>query len=138
MTEVPSGAANVELALARETLDAARLLAQAGFHRHAVGRAYYALFHGACALLASIGRTARTHEGVRNAINQHFVRPGVLALEHARALRQAAGDRGDADYDAVARFDEADSTLDINRAESFLVAVEQILAAPNAGSPNET
>jgi uncharacterized protein (UPF0332 family) len=128
VTEVPLGSAPEELALARETLEAARVLAAAGLHRHAVGRSYYAVFHAACALLASIGRRARIHDGVRALVNEHFVRPGRLAAEHARTLRQIAGDRADADYDASATFDQADSGADIARAESFLGAVETVLA----------
>jgi uncharacterized protein len=128
VTEVPLGSTSEELALARETLQAARVLAGAGLHRHAVGRAYYAVFHAACALLASIGRRARTHDGVRALVNEHFVRPGRLAPEHARTLRQTAGDRADADYDASATFEQADSNADIARAEAFLAAVEALLA----------
>lgn len=129
MTEVPLGSAAQEMALATETLAAARVLAAAGFHRHAVGRTYYAVFHAACALLANIGRRARTHDGVRALVNEHFVRPGSLAAEHARTLRQVAGDRADADYDASATFDQNDSGADIAAAEAFLKAVEGVLAS---------
>jgi uncharacterized protein (UPF0332 family) len=104
VTEVPLGSASEELALARETLEAARVL------------------------LASIGRRARTHDGVRALVNEHFVRPGSLAAEHARTLRQTAGDRADADYDASATFEPTDSDSGIARAESFLAAVEAVLA----------
>lgn len=128
MTEVPLGSAPEQIALARETLEAARVLRAAGLHRHAVGRSYYAVFHAACALLASIGRRARTHDGVRHLVNEHFVRPGLLAAEHARTLRQTASDRGDADYDASATFDDEDSATDLTRAESFVKAVEGVLA----------
>ncbi len=123
MTEVPVAGTEPELELARETLEAARILAAAGLHRHAVGRAYYAIFHAACALLASVGLRARTHEGLRSLVNEHFVRPGKLAADHARAFRQTAGDRNDADYDASATFSAEDSHGDIARAEAFLAAV---------------
>jgi uncharacterized protein (UPF0332 family) len=126
-----------ELALARETLFAAEVLAREGLHRHAVGRAYYAVFHGACALLALIGRHARTHDGVRGLVNEHFVRPGVLAHEHARTLRQTAGDRNDADYDARATFTAEDAADDIRRARSFLDAVDEILTTYDGASPGQ-
>lgn len=120
--------ADHELELARETLRAARVLAGAGLHRHAVGRAYYAIFHAACALLGSVGLRARTHEGVRSLLNEHFVKPGRLDTEHARAFRQTAGDRTDADYDASATFDEEDSRRTIERAAAFVGAVTALLA----------
>ena len=127
MTEIPVAGAVEELALAKETLEAARVLAAAGLHRHSVGRAYYAIFHAACALLAHSGKRARSHEGVRAFVNEHFVRPGLLDAEHARALRQTASDRNDADYDASATFVDEDSRADIARAERFLSAVQAIL-----------
>jgi uncharacterized protein (UPF0332 family) len=130
VTEIPLGSAQEEIDLARETLEAARVLRRAGLHRHAVGRAYYAVFHAACALLAHIGRRARTHDGVRALVNEHFVRPGLLAPEHARTLRQTASDRSDADYDASATFDEEDSGNDLARAEAFVSAVVDLLARP--------
>ena len=127
MSGPTSTGSDQELRLAQETLQAARVLVLAGLHRHAVGRAYYAIFHAACALLASVGLRSRTHEGLRSLINEHFVRPGKLAAEHARAFRQTAGDRTDADYDASATFTEEDSRGDIARAEAFLSAVVALL-----------
>jgi uncharacterized protein (UPF0332 family) len=113
----------VELGLAEETLEAARVLARAGLHRHAVGRAYYAIFHAACALLASIGRTARTHDGLRSLVNEHFVKPGLLDLGSARVFRQTAADRND----AAAIFDAEDSRKDIEQAEAFVAAAKRII-----------
>lgn len=134
MTDATPGHVAAELALARETLAAGDVLARAGLHRHAVGRAYYAVFHAACALLASIQRPVRTHDGVRALVNEHFVRPGKLAAEHARTLRQTAGDRNDADYDASATFTEADAREDLDRAAAFIDAVAAILDDPPAGA----
>lgn len=131
MTDAPVAAAEEQLSLARETLEAARVLAAAGFHRHAVGRAYYAIYHAGSALLATVGLRARTHEGLRAQLNEHFVRSGRLAPEHARSLRQTAGDRLDADYDASATFDAEDSSSDIARAEAFLAAVTRLLGEPH-------
>jgi uncharacterized protein (UPF0332 family) len=116
------------LELARQTLRAAEVLRDAGLYRHAVGRAYFAVFHAASALVASVGLRARTHEGLRSLVNEHFVKSGALGLEHARTLRQVAGDRNDADYDASATFSEEDATGDIGRAKGFLDAVEALVA----------
>ena len=134
MTDVTPAHVAAELALARDTLAAGEVLAHAGLHRHAVGRAYYAVFHAACALLASIQRPVRTHDGVRALVNEHFVRTGKLAPEHARTLRQTAGDRNDADYDAAATFSEADAREDLDRARAFIDAVAVILDEAAAGA----
>src|SRR3954464_12254312 len=89
---------------AHQALDAARLLNEKAFHADAVSRAYYAAFHAATALLGSIGVSAKTHDGVKSLVAQHFVRPGALSAESARILAHAEADRGDADYEPSAVF----------------------------------
>ena len=127
--DVDRTATHDALALARDTLAAAETLANAGFARHAVGRSYYAVYHAACALLATVGLRARFHEGMRSLVNEHFVRTGVLAHEHARTLRQLAGDRNDVDYDAAATFTDEDARHDIERACAFVGAVASIASS---------
>jgi uncharacterized protein len=132
VTEVPIGNAVLELARAQSSLSAARVLLETQHYPDAVSRAYYTVFHSACALLASIGRTARSHDGVRALVSEHFIRPGLLAKEHGRTFSRMAGDRGDADYNVAALFSEADVREDVTLAESFLRAVETVLQAPTA------
>jgi uncharacterized protein len=127
VTEVPTGNASLELARATSSLSAAKVLLATAHYPDAVSRAYYTVFHAACALLASIGRTARTHDGVRALVSEHFIRPGLLAKEHGRTFSRMAGDRGDADYNVAALFSETDVQEDIALAESFLRAVEVVL-----------
>ena len=112
---------------ARDCLRSAELLSAAGQHADAVSRAYYAVFHAACALLASIGRSARTHDGLRALIGEHFVRPGTLAPEHGRTLARMAADRNDAEYNVAAVFSEADVRADLAQAAAFLSAVQALL-----------
>lgn len=76
-----------------------------------------------------MGLRARTHDGFRFFVNEHFVRPGVLAHEHARTLRQIAGDRNDADYDTAATFTDDDARQDLERARAFVHAVDAIVSA---------
>jgi uncharacterized protein (UPF0332 family) len=108
-------------------LAAAEHLARGGFHEDAVSRAYYAVFHAACALLASIGRTVRTHDGLRAAVAEHFVRPGRLPARFGRLLARAAADRNDADYNSAATFGADDSAEAIEGAREALAAAEAAL-----------
>jgi len=127
LTETRSGPVELELARACSSLEAARLLAAAGLAADSVSRAYYAIFHAASALVASIGRTARTHDGLRALIAEHFIRPGVLAPEHGRTLSRIAGDRNDADCNVAAVFTLADTEEDITRASAFIEAATRII-----------
>lgn len=129
MTEVPTGTVSLELERAAAALLSANILLGAKQYPDAVSRAYYAMFHAACALLASIGRTARTHDGLRALISEHFIRPGILAQEHGRALSRMAGDRGDADYNVAAVFSDRDVREDVALAQAFLSAVKAITSA---------
>ncbi len=129
MTEQPSGPLGLELGRADESLDSARILFAAGKNADAISRAYYAIFHAACALLAHIGRTARTHDGLRAMIGQHFVRTGLLANEHALTLARIASDRNEADYNVTAVFEAATVEDDIERAAKFLAAVRVIIGS---------
>jgi uncharacterized protein (UPF0332 family) len=128
VNEVPQSSAELELEKARRLLDAAEHLRRGGFHEDAVSRAYYAVFHAACALLASIGRTARTHDGLRAAVAEHFVRPGKLPTRFGRLLARAAADRNDADYNSAATFGADDAIEAIAGAREALTAVEAALA----------
>ena len=126
MTELPTLSAAAELAKARRFLAAAQHLANGGFFEDAVSRAYYAVFHGGCALLATIGRTIRTHDGLRAVIGDHFVRPGLLDTRFARLMARAAADRNDADYNAAACFAAVDAQEALDRTTEFLAEVERL------------
>jgi hypothetical protein len=128
VTNTPSGPTALELARARTSLQAARLLGDAGLAADAVSRAYYAIFHAASALVASVGLSARTHEGLRSLVGEHFIRTGQLAPAHGRTLSRIAGDRNDAYYNVAAVFTAADVEEDITRATAFVEAVAKIVA----------
>jgi uncharacterized protein (UPF0332 family) len=128
VTEAPLAPADLELARARRMLEAATALHGLGFHEDAVSRAYYAVFHAASALLATIGRTVRTQDGLRAAIGQHFVRAGLLEPRFARVLARVAADRNDADYNAAAAFGPEDSLATIADARAFVDAAEALVA----------
>jgi uncharacterized protein (UPF0332 family) len=128
VTEAPLSPADLELAKARRLLAAATHLAAGGFHEDAVSRAYYVIFHAGCALLASVGRTVRTHDGLRATVGEHFVRTGKLDARFGRILARAAADRGDADYNSAAVFRAVDARDALDGARDFLAAVESLLA----------
>jgi uncharacterized protein len=134
VTETRGGSTTLELDRARSCLKSAELLADAGHHADAISRAYYAVFHAASALLTSIGRSARTHDGLRALVSEHFIRPGVLGAEHGRAMARLAGDRSDADYNVAAVFTDGDVREDLTSAAAFIAAVERILAKRAADS----
>ncbi len=133
MSEGPASAVVYELERARQALGAAELLHKGGYYADAVSRAYYAVFHAASALLASIGRLVRTHDGLRSAIGEHFVRPGRLPPRFGRLLARTAADRNDADYNTSSTFTAEDAQSTISDAREFVAMVEAIVASPPPG-----
>jgi len=87
---------------AHQELEAARLLAQAGFGPQAVSRAYYAAFYAAEAALLELGGTRSRHSGVIAAFIRHAVHDGAFDDNTGRLLRSLFERRGQADYGVAA------------------------------------
>ncbi|HXG33903.1 MAG TPA: HEPN domain-containing protein [Bryobacteraceae bacterium] len=65
---------------ARRALRAAECLKKDGNEEFAAGRAYYAMFHAAQALLREKNLQYRKHASVHAAFGEHFAKPGCWTL----------------------------------------------------------
>jgi len=105
---------------AREAVEAAEILLEAGKNDFAAGRAYYAMFYVAEALLFEKGLEFRKHGGVHAEFGEHFVKAGELDAKFHRYLLEAFEARLEADYGVdIVLSKEAVTTL-IDRAKEFL------------------
>ena len=86
------------LARSRTELDAARVLASAGFIDQAISRAYYGAFYAAEAALMSMGETRSKHSGVVAAFGRLVVRDGGFDEGLGGELRRLFELRNAADY----------------------------------------
>jgi uncharacterized protein (UPF0332 family) len=64
----------------------------------AVNRFYYAAFHAARSLLALRELDSSRHSGVISLFQKHFVKPGLIPMEKAKALPRAFEKRQKSDY----------------------------------------
>jgi uncharacterized protein (UPF0332 family) len=112
----------VLLARARQEIEAARVLAAAGFAAQSVSRAYYGVFYAAEAALHSIGETRSKHSGVIAAFGRLVVREGGMDPETARALRRLFELRNAADYNWLEAADIEPAPA-VSDAELFIAAV---------------
>lgn len=110
-----------------ECLAEAKYLMAGGFHNAAVSRAYYAAFHWALALLIMKGLEPKTHRGVIQLLQLHYVEPGALDANAAIALGQLETYRELSDYNAKASFDGKRAGSEIRRAEDFVTACRPLL-----------
>jgi len=108
---------------------AAETLLAHGDADFAAGRAYYAMFYAAEALLAETGRRFRKHSGAHAAFGEHFAKCGILDPRFHRWLLDAFDKRLMADYTAESVITPADATVLIAQAKEFLDAARQYLAA---------
>lgn len=112
---------------ARDSLRAARLLANEGLYDFAVSRAYYTMFYIAEAFLLGENLSFSKHSAVISKFGEYFARTGRIAPEFHRHLIQAEQSRIKADYDATSKATETEATEQIARAEEFITLAENHL-----------
>jgi uncharacterized protein (UPF0332 family) len=114
---------------ASRAIAAARTLLATGDADFAAGRAYYAMFYTAEALLAEKGRRYRKHGGVHAAYGEDFAKSGTLDPKFHRWLLDAFDKRLLADYTAESVITAADADEMIAQAGEFLEAARQVLVS---------
>ncbi|MBI3249134.1 MAG: HEPN domain-containing protein [Deltaproteobacteria bacterium] len=113
---------------AEESLaDAKMLLTTGRSGRSVVNRSYYALFYCVLALLQTINKTPRKHQGAISLFDREFVHTNVFAKELSFDLHRIFELRQVDDYQKIepVGFDEAQDA--VATAERFLAAVRQHL-----------
>jgi len=112
---------------ARQMLEVAGYNLANDFYESAINRAYYAIFYAANALLATQGLSRSKHSGVIAAFRQHFVKPGLIAVEYGDVYGRVMDDRQVSDYDIGATIEPERAQIDLADARRFVRAVEQYL-----------
>lgn len=83
---------------AQRAIRAAETLLKQGDVDFASGRAYYAMFYAAEALLNEKGLRFRKHGGVHGAFGEHFAKSGLLDSKYHQWLLDAFDKRLKSDY----------------------------------------
>ncbi|HRY42724.1 MAG TPA: HEPN domain-containing protein [Thermoanaerobaculia bacterium] len=117
------------LAKAERALDAAETLLREGHAEFASGRAYYAMFYAAEAMLAEAGEAFRKHSGVHAAFGRRFAQGGELDPKFHRWLLDAHDARLADDYGFESALTNEDVRTMLDRAAEFLGATRSWLAA---------
>jgi uncharacterized protein (UPF0332 family) len=112
---------------ARRAIPAAETLLQHQDVDFAAGRAYYAMFYTAEALLSHKGLHSRKHGGVHALFAQEFIKTGLMDAKFHRFLLDAFDRRLQADYAFDAVLDMDDVTGMIEQAREFVEVAEKLL-----------
>jgi uncharacterized protein (UPF0332 family) len=112
---------------AEDELDTSRLLFKEKKLSQSINRSYYAMFHGARALLALNRLDSKKHSGIISFFNLHYIKTGLIEGEYSTMLNTAFRVRNDSDYDDfyIASREEAESQL--RNAEKFLKRIKEYL-----------
>ena len=92
---------------AQESLVQTDLLYDNQHYNAAASRLYYAAFYAASALLVLRDLSIKTHAGVRNELNRHFVKTGVIDRQQGRLFANLFDLRQLGDYGELHEVDQA-------------------------------
>ena len=111
-----------------DTIEAAELLVDAGKSDIAAGRAYYAMFYIAEALLNEKGLKFTKHSGVHSAFGENFAKTNEMDTKFHRWLIDAFDKRLAGDYGVETDIETEVAIHMINPAREFLEAAQEYLA----------
>jgi uncharacterized protein len=117
------------VASAKQALVTARENLQSGDYVASINRSYYAIFYAANALLREKGLASSKHSGVIALFREHFVKTGIIEVEHSRAYGLALESRMESDYDVEEWPDKDLATRNLEGAEKFVARIEKELAS---------
>lgn len=121
---------------AGRAIEAARVLLESTGPEFAAGRAYYAMFYVAEALLHELGQRFSKHSAVHAAFGEAFAKPALLDPKYHRWLLDAFDLRLQDDYEVAGMITEQLVQEMLEQARSFLDAARLFLAESSAPPAN--
>ena len=117
---------------AREDLDAAHLLFNAGNYRIANNRAYYAIFHAMRAVLVFDNFDSSKHSGVIAEFRRRYIKEGIFPTEMSKMIGSAFTIRNASDYDDMFIASKNDTEEQINNAEYVYKGINEYISKRTA------
>ncbi|MBI5840579.1 MAG: HEPN domain-containing protein [Chloroflexi bacterium] len=105
---------------AASAIGAAESLLRDGYHDFSAGRAYYAMFYTAEALLAEKELEFKKHVGVHRAFAEHFIKTGIFEQKYYHWLVVTFNSRLVGDYAIRTKFESEEVQEWIDQAKEFL------------------
>lgn len=115
------------LAKAHHALEVAWKLQAGGELADAAGKAYYAMFYAAQALLKAHGIEVVKHSAVASMLGRHFAKTGRLDPKFHRMFLNARRVREVADYSLFEEIIESTANLTLEESQSFVSEIERLL-----------
>jgi uncharacterized protein (UPF0332 family) len=112
---------------ARETLEAARTLANDKHWNSVINRLYYACFYAISALLYKNDINARSHSGLKHQFSLHFIKTGLIDKNLAGVYIELFDYRQEGDYADFVDFDENKTLPLFTPVEDLLTKIEELI-----------
>ena len=127
MTEAVQDLANYRLKRARESLEEAKILAQAKHWNACVNRLYYTCFYIVSALLILDNLSSSKHTGIRSFFNLHYVKTERVSKQVATIYSDLFERRQEGDYFDFLEFQESQVRPLIPKVEEFIECLNNLL-----------
>lgn len=118
---------NYRLDNAKEKLESAKLLLDAGKYRDSIGRSYYAIFTSVRAVLANDKVDFSKHSGVIAYFQKEYIKTGKFDVKYSRHLQTAFQIRNSCDYDDFFIASKQDAEEQYSRAMEFYEEIQNYL-----------
>lgn len=112
---------------AHQTMEEAVYMRDGGYYIAAVNRLYYACFYAASGLLIAKGIEAGTHKGVKTMLSKHFIKTGIIPMEHGVTFSNLFDKRHCGDYNDFSYCDKETVNYFLPRAMAFINAAETLI-----------
>lgn len=112
---------------AKEKLESAKLLLDAGKYRDSIGRSYYAIFTAVRAVLANDKVDFSKHSGVIAYFQKEYIKTGIFDVKYSKYLQNAFQIRNSCDYDDFFIASKQDAEEQYNRASEFYEGIQNYL-----------
>ncbi len=119
----------VWLQLAEHKLQAARVLATAGYYDDTISRAYYAMLYAARAALLSAGVIVKSHHGAVSEFARLFVTTRRVEPRYGEVFARSLRERLRSDYEPVKHATQDDADRILADAAAFLARMHELIAA---------
>ena len=113
---------------ARQTLEEAKLLLDAGHANACVNRLYYACFYAISALLLTQNVSTSKHTQVRASLHRDYVKPGHISEEMGTHYDLLFDSRQKGDYEDLVVFEAEDVSLWVEPTKSFIDHIASLIA----------
>jgi uncharacterized protein (UPF0332 family) len=112
---------------AQNTLQDARVLADAHRWNSCVNRLYYACFYAVSAMLWQQELSSSKHIGIRSLFNQHYVKTGKIPDDLGQLYNDLFRSRHKGDYEDFVSFQESQVKPWLTQAEEFVQFISRLI-----------